>query len=271
MNKRFNPLEHPIPVSFRVKLYPSPMKAFIISILLLLSVYSSHSQNKPQFDNSPAPKNSKWQLVKNLSDEFSGGKLDQSKWINADPNGWIGRPPGIFLSNTVSLENGYLMITNYQLDEKIHKKDQEFTHAGGHLESLEPAHPCMYFECRMKSNKTFMSSTFWLINHPEKHEGCDKRVTELDIQESVGTITTDEQWAQKFNRTMNSNTHSRHVTCDEKVGKKGNKKILENEFYNIKLVTETYDWNPVPSDGGMTGSKEDRTTYYDWVRTWKLN
>ncbi|MEL7341016.1 MAG: hypothetical protein AAGM67_11050, partial [Bacteroidota bacterium] len=39
----------------------------------------------------------------------------------------------------------------------------------------------------------------------------------------------------------------------------------------IKLVTETYDWNPVPADGGMTGSWEERTTYYDWVRTWKLD
>ncbi len=33
---------------------------------------------------------------------------------------------------------------------------------------------------------------------------------------------------------------------------------------------ETYDWKPVPADGGMTGSFEDRITSYDWVRTWKL-
>ena len=37
-----------------------------------------------------------------------------------------------------------------------------------------------------------------------------------------------------------------------------------------RLVTETYDWNPVPAGGGLSGSFENRTTKYDWVRTWKL-
>jgi len=36
------------------------------------------------------------------------------------------------------------------------------------------------------------------------------------------------------------------------------------------LVVETYDWNPVPADGGMTGTEAERTTSYDWVRTWEL-
>ena len=41
------------------------------------------------------------------------------------------------------------------------------------------------------------------------------------------------------------------------------------EMY-LRMVVETYDWNPVPKDGGMTGSKEDRTTTYNWVRSWQL-
>ena len=39
---------------------------------------------------------------------------------------------------------------------------------------------------------------------------------------------------------------------------------------HLRMVVETYNWNPVPADGGMNGSKEDRTTKYDWVRSWKL-
>lgn len=39
---------------------------------------------------------------------------------------------------------------------------------------------------------------------------------------------------------------------------------------HLRMVVETYDWNPVPADGGMDASKKDRTTYYDWVRTWEL-
>ena len=38
----------------------------------------------------------------------------------------------------------------------------------------------------------------------------------------------------------------------------------------LRMVVETYDWNPVPEDGGMNLPLEDRTSTYNWVRTWKL-
>ncbi len=40
----------------------------------------------------------------------------------------------------------------------------------------------------------------------------------------------------------------------------------------IQMAIETYDWNPIPDDGGLVehGTREERTTQYDWVRTWKL-
>ncbi len=284
----------------------------IISAIVLISSFTfSCSQLEPTFDagHDPAPKTSNWTLVESLSDEFEDNELDESKWKNADPKGWIGRAPGIFKKNTVSLEGGKLLVTNYKLKEKEVVQGQTFTHAGGHLESQVTANVGQYFECRMKSNKTFMSSTFWLINDWNSFEGCDNRVTELDIQESVGQITTEEKWAQDFNTKMNSNTHSRHVTCDDSVGIVGGKAMLSGKVYDdfhvygawwkipteiqfyldgqlvntvepvadfnlpmyIKLVTETYDWNPTPVDGGMTGTKQERTTYYDWVRVWELN
>ncbi|MDB4615755.1 hypothetical protein OAG80_04895, partial [Akkermansiaceae bacterium] len=38
----------------------------------------------------------------------------------------------------------------------------------------------------------------------------------------------------------------------------------------IQMAIEVYDWNPLPADGGMvkSGNWEQRTTKYDWVRTW---
>ena len=40
----------------------------------------------------------------------------------------------------------------------------------------------------------------------------------------------------------------------------------------IQMAVETYDWNPIPRDGGLveSGTREQRTTQYEWVRTWKL-
>ena len=41
----------------------------------------------------------------------------------------------------------------------------------------------------------------------------------------------------------------------------------------MQMAIETYDWNPIPEDGGLvdTGTREQRTTQYDWDRTWELN
>jgi len=41
----------------------------------------------------------------------------------------------------------------------------------------------------------------------------------------------------------------------------------------IQMAIETYDWNPIPDDGGLveSGTREQRTTLYDWVRTWRLS
>lgn len=108
---------------------------------------------------------------------------------------------------------------------------------------------------------------------------------------------------------MGSNTHSRNADCaSTPVGSNGNSATLSNQAWEsyhtygawwksknevlfyldgayiysitppsdfdlpmyLRMVTETYDWNPVPADGGMTGNADSRTTYYDWVHTYRL-
>lgn len=272
-------------------------------------IVSEPSENGPYaLDNGvEAPSGKKWKKVENLSDEFDGNTLNTQKWASRVST-WVGRPPAMFKDEAISFENGNLLITNYMLAAAETVNGNTYTHAGGLIRSLEAAAPGMYFECRMKANKTFMSSTFWLINNRNDGTGCDKRTTELDIQECVGEITTDASWASSFDRGMHSNTHSRNTDCAEtKVGSVGNtsdgdivyedyhiyaawwKSPTEILFYldgelqktvnpvaefslpmYYRLVTETYDWNPVPANGGLTGTAAERTTAYDWVRTWEL-
>ncbi|NIJ44872.1 beta-glucanase (GH16 family) [Wenyingzhuangia heitensis] len=250
-----------------------------------------------------------WKLIKNMSDEFDGKELDDKKWYNST-GGWIGRAPGLFVPNTVKVEDGELRITNYRLPKPVTKKGSEFTHACGLVGSRDGM-TYGYYECKMKASKTFMSSTFWLISDRRELSGCDKRTTELDIQECVGRITTDKKFALDADVRMGSNTHSRGIPegCNIPKGTKGAKAILkEGKVYeafhtygvwwknekevlffldgvlvnkvtpaadfnipmHLKMVTETYNWNPVPTDGGLTGTKEERTTSYDWVRSWEL-
>ena len=40
----------------------------------------------------------------------------------------------------------------------------------------------------------------------------------------------------------------------------------------LHFSIESYDWNPIPKDGGKvaSGTKEDRTALIDYIRTSKL-
>lgn len=258
---------------------------------------------------NPAPTSKKWTKVEALSDEFTATDLDEVKWKNTDPAQWIGRAPGLFKKNTVSQSDGNLKLTADLLPAPEVVNGNTYTHAGSYITSNTTAQVGYFMECRMKASKTFMSSTFWLINKRNEGTGCDVRTTELDIQECVGQVTGTATWTQTTDQQMGSNLHSRSTSCPETpTGSVGGNTSLsdkasaayhvygawwksptEVEFYldgkkvrtvvpvanfnlgmYMKMVVETYDWNPVPVGGGMNGSAQDRTTYYDWVRTWKL-
>jgi len=253
----------------------------------------------------PSPPAGKmWQPIANMSDEFNGNILDASKWAKSDPQ-WEGRRPARFEPSSISVNSGNLRITGS-------KKNQAFggwTHNGGLVRSLNRA-AYGYYETRMKGNKTFLSSTFWLFNKRNEFSGCDVRTTELDITETVGLNTGGQSWINTVINSMNSNTHSRGTTCaSTPVGQNGDKAALGEPSYRnyhtygvwwksanellfyldnqykftirppadfnlpmyLRMVVESYDWNP-PRDGrdGMNDSFENRTTYYDWTRSWQL-
>ena len=280
------------------------------TLVLILFSSALYSQKSPTFKKGedPKPANMRWKLVKNMSDEFKGKKVDENKW-QISGQSWIGRAPGLFQPENIKIEEGSLKITVKKLPNTIIKQGKEFTYGGGYVGSKNGM-TYGYYETEMKANKTFMSSTFWLINEGKNVKGCDKRTTELDIQECVGQITNPAKWMENFDQAMNSNTHSRNIPegCEylsgsNKSGALTNGKVyddfhvygvwwkskdevlffLDGKFqakvkppadYDIemflRLVVETYNWNKAPEDGGMLGSIEDRTTTYNWVRSWKL-
>lgn len=256
------------------------------------------------------PTGKKWVKAEDMSDEFNNtdGILNTSKWQKTNATGWIGRPPGLFIDDAITISEGNLRITNSKLPATVVKNGLNFTHGGG-LVASKKGIVNGYFECRMKATKTFMSSTFWLINNQNAGTGCDKRTTELDITENVGVNSGNQTWIDGMINKMNSNLHSRNVSCTTTpVGSKGNGAALTGKAYEdyhvygawwksksevvfyldgkyaytitppadfdlpmyLRMVNETYDWNPVPTDGGMTGTFDERTTKYDWVRTWTL-
>ncbi|TRX60640.1 carbohydrate-binding protein [Fulvivirga sp. M361] len=278
-------------------------KLLLLSACALLTTSLVFAQPTFQSGQDPKPAGKKWEKIQNMSDEFNGSSLDGSKWAKSDPQ-WAGRVPGKFKENTIVVGGGDLKVTNY----KLSSPEGSYTHACGLIRSLAK-NTYGYYETRMKASRTFMSSTFWLFNKRNEGSGCDVRTTELDITETVGFNSNGASWVDTNIRSMNSNTHSRGTTCSSTpVGQQGNKAALGGQSWQdyhvygvwwksktellfyldgqfkyqitppadfnlpmyLRMVTETYDWNPVPPDGGMTGSADSRTTYYDWTRSWRL-
>ncbi len=282
----------------------------IVLATAFLSIISCKNEMPTFQDNQdPKPKNKKWVKVDYLSDEFEGNELNVSKW-QKEPVGndwkWIGRPPGLFKASNVRVEDGKLQVTVGKLDSVVKKNDKAFTHQGGIVRALKPGNVGWYFECKMKANKTVMSSTFWLMSK----YNCEKK-EELDIQECVGRTTElTQDWAKDWDRIFHSNTIHRKTDCQPKSERDQDAVYLDEKNHEryyvygawwkspteilcyldgkfmyklnptvewdtpafLHMAIETYSWNPIPKDGGLveSGTIEERTTKYDWVRTWKL-
>lgn len=257
----------------------------------------------------PCPKGMKWERVEPLSDEFAGDSVDRSKWqIEPVASGWVwdGRPPGLFRAENVTVKDGKLRVTVGVLEKPLVIKRDTFTYQGGIVRALKPGHVGWYYECRMKANSTEMSSTFWLMTKGDTVKKLELDIQECVGKTTERT----EAWAGNWDRIFHSNAiHRRnrynpeskklqaYLDLEEKNRSryfvygawwKSPKEIrfyLDGKYiYSIHpevawdvpaflhMAIETYDWNPVPEGGGMvaSGTVEERTTKYDWIRTWKL-
>ncbi|XPF95918.1 hypothetical protein ACM9HF_07865 [Colwellia sp. RE-S-Sl-9] len=278
---------------------------------------------------TPAFPGMNWLKIDNMSDEFEGANINADKWqVEPVGNGWLwtGRAPGLFTTDTVSVNDGNLKITVDELeggpqwldtpykDANGNFKQAYFKYKGAIIRSIFPTSApkdgvSYYYEAKMKANQTEMSSTFWLMS---KNSDC-KTMFEIDIQETIGKVNEGltHSWAMDWEHIYHSNMFHRQTSCNDEnrrqnstmvpAGKKTTERYYiygahwksqnEIDFYLdgqlvysivhpiafdqemwIQMAIETYDWNEVPEDGGMVkaGTEEQRTTSYDYVRTFKL-
>ena len=277
--------------------------AFLLLPLFLIS------QPTFKFGEDPKPEGQRWVPVPELSDEFRGRTIDQKKWL-IEPVGndfsWIGRPPGLFQAKNIRQQGGKLKVEVGVLDEPVVMKGDTFLYYGGIVRSWNPGTHGMYYEARIKANATEMSTTFWLMSK----YNCEQK-QELDILECVGAVSPEKaDWVKNWDQIFHSNAIHRRTECNpEPTQIQGQmtpptknweryytygcwwKSPDELRFYldgkyvysitpsigfnmpaYLHMAIETYDWNPVPADGGVLArtKKKGRTTSYDWVRTWRL-
>lgn len=163
-----------------------PPKKYVDSVQTELAVKRINNKY-PLSDQKNA---SNWKLLKKLSDEFKGKKLNTDNWYPNNP-GWKGRAPTFFHGSNVKLEKGEVVIrVNQHGKEKLPK---EYTHSTGFIKSKNKF-LYGYFEAEIKLMDAPWVSGFWMTN-------VDRNWwTEIDICENAPGIA--------YNRhDLNSNIH----------------------------------------------------------------
>lgn len=229
---------------------------------------------------------------------------------STDPFGWYGRPPALFDPENVAVADGNLKVTVLEYEQPKTANGKSWTHGGAILRSKAKAGPGQFYECKMQANATVMSSTFWIAftqncnNGPKRKLELD--IQECVGRVHEGTHS----WAKGWDAIYHSNTWRHARSCDVSESTNAPKKksleeknhsryfvygcwwkspteilfYLDGEYVytitpttdfdlegHITMAIETYDWNPIDENNILkTGTVEERTTKYDWVRTWKL-
>jgi len=108
-------------------------------------------------------------------------------------------------------------VTTLKFDEPKTVNGKTFTHGGAIVRSKATARQGQFYECRMKANKTIMSSTFWISFKQNCNTGPVRKL-ELDIQECVGrTHSNTATWAENWDNIYASNTWRHDRACDTEV------------------------------------------------------
>lgn len=146
------------------------------------------------------PQGSNWKLIPELSDEFLGDKLDETKWHDHDP-GWNGREPGFFSPKNVAVSDGKLHLTaRVETLENLPIGYHTFTTAAVKSKALVKYG---FFEIKCRPMKSKASSAFWFYR-------SEKEIwTEIDVFEICGV-------EDKWKNTYNMNAHVFHTPTEKK-------------------------------------------------------
>ena len=169
-----------------------------------------------------------WAKYLNLWDEFSGERLDDTKWM-PQHRSWKGRQPAWFSPNNVKISDGQL-----QLSMRKEAAPESLRSKGYHSYSSAAVHATEvvkygYFEVRAQPMNSAGSSSFWFADSQGEWR------TEIDVFEIGGK-------AKNFEHRYNMNLHVFHTPTSKKhwnVGGHWNAPFrLADDFHVYGL-----DWN----------------------------
>jgi beta-glucanase (GH16 family) len=158
----------------------------LLSALILLAVPTIAAQEPPK-----CPLGSGWKFVSEFSDEFDGDALDPGKWWDFNPTTFIGRKPGLFSRENVSVKNGSLQLTASKMPRSMETVENAARGYHSYATAIVKSKKRVqygYFETRCKAMNSGATSAFWFYDplDPDKKYKPGFHTEEIDVFEIFG-------------------------------------------------------------------------------------
>jgi beta-glucanase (GH16 family) len=240
------------------------------------------------------PDGYRWEMVRELSDEFNGSQLDSGKWAPNHPY-WQGRQPSRFSEANVSVRDGKLELRSTTMVKNLSETknpQQDIWVQAACVSSKTPVASYGYYEVRMKASKLTMSSSFWMQG----------KYSEIDVAEQFGE-PINRSWRRRY-MLMDTHYFSGNPRSDHHVPARSQMSTAADDKYHIYGVwwkdknsvvyfldgkevtrltpagaflepmyvffdTEVFQEAGLPSVDSLNDSRKN-TMYVDWVHSWKL-
>jgi beta-glucanase (GH16 family) len=273
--------------------------SLLLSTLMLLTVSRIAAQELPK-----CPLGGGWTFVSEFSDEFDGDKLDPGKWWDFNPTTFIGRKPGLFSRENVSVKDGSLQLTAAKMPrsmEIVENAARGYHSFATAIVKSKKRVQYGYFETRCKAMTSGATSAFWFYDplDPDKKYKPGFHTEEIDVFEIFGkhpklantyfmTVhrqetpyvetlvrinvkSTGAQWIAPHNFTDDFHTFALLWTPEEiKWYVDGIERwSIKNEFHTNPLHM-MFDSEIMEAWGGLPDTNDLPSTFYiDYIRTWQ--
>jgi beta-glucanase (GH16 family) len=278
----------------RISRHLLPWVAVVLSIGTL-PIAAADTPRSTTFDlPPPAPDGFAWEIVPELSDEFSGTTLDERKWLPKHPD-WKGREPSIYDPSNVSVKDGMLHLRNttrLKTLDGVKNPEKDVWVQSACVSSRDRIASYGYYAARMKASRICMTSSFWFQG---EH-------TEIDVVEQFGLSVKNPE--EKMLMLMNTHYFPQGWDTDKATPQRWQMPTSSGDAFHVYGVwwkdektvwmyhdgqkvaeittggpfkepqylffdTEVFVWEGLPTIESLNDSVRN-TMLVDWVRAWKL-
>ncbi|OEJ99037.1 glycoside hydrolase [Flavivirga aquatica] len=172
--------------------------------------------SNPDYPLSDQENSGNWVLNTEVSDEFEGATLDETKWLIQGRNGefqsnFVGRAPSQFSTDNVRLEDGKLKLEtrwepNYNFSPKVAKDGTKYENITTAAVITKKEFTYGYMEVKSKAADAEITSSFWATGNNTEFDffemfGDHKQTNKLDKDRELWWSIHDWSSSEKNNTT----------------------------------------------------------------------